>query len=304
MNDSREIIENKTKTKNKKKNKNKNKSKTCEGPKPEKYTKCDDSLDSCQVQDTELHREKIYSALKESIKINKWFYLSLILCFYIFKQSNPETSYIILIVSYIFIMVAGHISHRISHHVNFTDIYNKFKKNNINPCIDNIILKTCKVLDFHSTTHHDSAINKQPENILYEFVNNILAQGGSLILLVTFVNYFIDFRVILMWALAYATNHNINYLFLKPSTHRDHHLHDDTNFGIDFADILFDTKHDLDDIEMHNHISINLILVTLLIVYFYKWINSKEWNKWNEKCLLCFSGLVSRIYDRSRSTNG
>lgn len=273
MNDSKEIMENKTKNKNK--NKNKIKNKTCEEP---EYTKCvDDSLDSCHIQDTQLHKDKIYSALKESIKINKWFYLSLILCFYIFKQSNPDnTSYIILVVSYIFIMIIGHVSHRISHNVNFTDVYNKFKKNNINPCIDNIIIKTCKVLDFHSTTHHDSAINKQPENILYEFVNNILAQGGSLILLVTFVNYFIDFRVILMWALAYATNHNINYLFLKPSTHRDHHLHDDTNFGIDFADILFDTKHDLDDIEVHNHISINLILVTLLIVYFYKWLNSRE----------------------------
>ena len=76
MNDSKEKIENKTKNKNKNKNKTKNKSKSCE--EPEKYTKCYDSLDSCQVQDTQLHREKIYSALKESIKINKWFYLSLI----------------------------------------------------------------------------------------------------------------------------------------------------------------------------------------------------------------------------------
>ena len=268
MNDLKEKTENKTKTKNKKKFKNK--SKYCEGLEPEKYTKCVD--DSRQVEeDTQLHREKLYSALKESIKINKWFYLSLIFCFYMFKQSSPEnTSYLTLVFSYIFIMISGHLSHRISHHLNFTEIYNKFKKNNINPCIDNILLKTCKVLDFHSTTHHDSAINKQPVNILHEFLNNLLAQGGFLILSVKFANYFIDFRVILMWALVYGTGHNINYLFLKPSTHRDHHLHDDTNFGIDFADILFDTKHDLDDIEMHNHISINLILVTLLIVYFYK----------------------------------
>ena len=167
-------------------------------------------------------------------------------------------------------MIAGHVSHRISHHLNFTDTYNKFKKSNINPCMDNFLLKTCKVLDFHSTTHHDSAINKQPENILYEFLNNMLAQGGFFILIVTFVNYFIDFRVILMWMLAYATNHNINYLFLKPSTHRDHHLDGNTNYGIDLADILFDTKYDLDDVETHNHISINLILITLLIIYIYK----------------------------------
>ena len=269
MKDSKKIVENKTKTKTKtkNKNKNKNKSKPCEEP---EYTKYVD--DSRQVQDTQLHKDKFNSALKESIKVNKWFYLSLILCFYMFKQSSPDnTSYIILVFSYIFIMITGHISHRISHHLNFTDAYNKYKKNNINSCIDNIILKTCRVLDFHSTTHHDSTINKQPTNILYEFLNNLLAQGGFFIIVVKFFNYFIDFRVILMWALAYATNHNINYLFLKPSTHRDHHLDGNTNYGIDIADIIFDTKYDLDDIEMHNHISINIILVTLFIIYFYKW---------------------------------
>ena len=230
-----------------------------------------DDLPRQVEEDIQLHKDKLYSALKESIIVNKWFYFSLILCFYMFKQSNPEkTSYITLVFSYIFIMIAGHVSHRISHHLNFTDIYNKFKKNNINPCMDNILSKTCKVLDFHSTTHHDSEINKQPVNILYEFLNNMLAQGGFFIIIVTFVNYFIDFRVILMWMLAYATNHNINYLFLKPSTHRDHHLDGNTNYGIDLADILFDTKYDLDDVETHNHISINLILITLLIIYIYK----------------------------------
>jgi hypothetical protein len=278
MNDLKEIVENKTKNKTKNKNKNKNKSKhknkPCEELEEPEYTKCVNSLDSRQVQDTQLNKDKKYSALKESIKVNKWFYLSLILCFYMFKQSSPDnTSYIILVFSYIFIMVTGHGSHRISHHLNFTDAYNKYKKNNTNrwTCMDNIILKTCRVLDFHSTTHHDSAINKQPSNILYEFLNNMLAQGGFFILVVKFVNYFIDFRVILMWMLVYATNHNINYLFLKPSTHRDHHLDGNTNYGIDFADILFDTKYNLDDIEIHNHISINIILVTLLIIYFYKW---------------------------------
>jgi len=266
MNESKGTLNKKTKTKTKMKTKTKTKTKT----KNENENEPRDDL-LRQVEDTQLHKDKLYAALKESIKINKWFYFSLILCFYMFKQSNPEnTSYITLVFSYIFIMIAGHVSHRISHHINFTDIYNKFKKSNINPCIDNILLKACKVFDFHTTTHHDSAINKQPENILYEFLNNMLAQGGSLIIIVTFVNYFIDFRVILMWMLAYATNHNINYLFLKPSTHRDHHLDGNTNYGIDFADILFDTKYDLDDVETHNHISINLILVTLVIIYFYK----------------------------------
>ena len=264
MNECKGIINKKINKKNKKmKTKNENEN--------ENENEMRDDLPRQVEEDIQLHKDKLYSALKESIIVNKWFYFSLILCFYMFKQSNPEkTSYITLVFSYIFIMIAGHVSHRISHHLNFTDIYNKFKKNNINPCMDNILSKTCKVLDFHSTTHHDSEINKQPVNILYEFLNNMLAQGGFFILIVTFVKHFIDFRVISMWMLAYATNHNINYLFLKPSTHRDHHLDGNTNYGIDFADILFDTKYDLDDVENHNHISINLILVTLLIIYIYK----------------------------------
>ena len=94
MNDSKEIT--------KKKTKNKNKNKNCE--ELEKYTKCD-SFNSCKIQDTQLHKDKLNYAFKESIKVNKWFYLSLGLCFYMFKQSNPDnTSYIILVISYIFIM--------------------------------------------------------------------------------------------------------------------------------------------------------------------------------------------------------
>ena len=263
MNDLKEITKNKTKTK-------KNKTKPCEEPKPEKYTK-DDSIDLRKVQDIQLHKDKLNYALKESIKKNKWFYLSLGLCFYMFKQSNPDnTSYILLVISYVFIMVAGHVAHRISHHLNFTNAYNKYKKNNVNPRIDNILLKFCRFLDFHAVTHHDTTINKQPANLLYEFVNNVITQGGAIIIFVKLIDYFIDFRVILLWAFMYATTHNINYIFTKPSTHRDHHLHDDTNYGIDISDILFDTKHDLDDIEMHNHVSINLIVITLIIIYFYK----------------------------------
>jgi hypothetical protein len=221
--------------------------------------------------ETQIHKDKLNVAFKESIIKNKWFYLTLLLCFYMFKQSNPNnTSYILLIVSYIFILIVGHITHRISHCINFTNTYNKFKKNNMNPLIDRLLLKFFWFLDFHSETHHDSTINKQPANILYEFFNNVITQGGTIIILVKLINYLIDFRVVILWSLVYATTHNINYVFLKPSVHRDHHLNDNTNYGFDIADIIFDTKYNLDDIETHNHISINLLIITLLIVYFYK----------------------------------
>ena len=239
--------------------------------KNKKITKCDDS-NSNNAENSNIHKEKLNIAFKESIQKNKWFYLTLLLCFYMFKQSNPNTtSYLSLGVSYIFILILGHMSHRISHNVNFTKMYNKFKKNNINPRIDEYLLHFCRFLDFHSITHHDTTINKQPANILYEFINNVITQGGAIVIFVKLVNYFIDFRVVMLWAFMYATTHNINYVLLKPSVHRDHHIDNNTNFGIDIADILFDTKYNLDDIETHNHVSINLIIITLIIVYFCKW---------------------------------
>lgn len=136
----------------------------------------------------------------------------------------------------------------------------------MNGYIDSILTSVFRFMDFHSVTHHDSSINKQPANVCYEFMNNFFTQGGGLVLFVWFCNRCIDMRVILLWALMYATAHNINYLFLKPTVHRDHHLHEDTNYGLDIADIIFDTKYDLTDIEDYNHISINLIVITAIMV--------------------------------------
>jgi sterol desaturase/sphingolipid hydroxylase (fatty acid hydroxylase superfamily) len=139
----------------------------------------------------------------------------------------------------------------------------------MNGHVDSILTSVFRFMDFHSVTHHDSSINKQPVNVCYEFMNNFFTQGGWLVLFVWFCNRCIDMRVILLWALMYASAHNINYMFLKPTVHRDHHLHEDTNYGLDIADIIFDTKYDLNDIEDYNHISINLIVITAIMVYFF-----------------------------------
>jgi hypothetical protein len=226
------------------------------------------------------HKDVLHVAFIKSVTTNKWFYLTLVICFSIFKlqdvvlsSESPSSlsstsTYSGLIFSFIFILIFGHITHRLSHNVNFTQVYHNHKKDNINEHVDSILIKICTFLDFHRTTHHDTSINKNPINIFYEFMNNFLTQGGILILFVWFCNRCIDMRIILLWALMYATAHNINYMFLKPTVHRDHHLHEDTNYGLDIADIIFDTKYDLNDIEDHNHISINLIIITLIITYF------------------------------------
>lgn len=273
MNNFRENDDNKKKSCKKSKKKNK------------KLTKCDNSNNKESVN---IHKDKLYIAFKESIKKNKWYYLTLLSCFFMFKQSSPDnTSYLSLIVSYILILILGHIGHRISHNVNFTKTYNKYKKNNMNPRINELLSSFCRFLDFHSITHHDTTINKQPANILYELINNLITQGGALVLLVKLINNYLDLRVIMLWALMYATTHNINYVLLKPSVHRDHHVDSSTNFGIDIADILFDTKYNLDDIETHNHVSINLIIITLVIIYYCKFITD-GWNKIIYYILLAF----------------
>ena len=220
-----------------------------------------------------LHKDALNDALIKSIKTNKWFYFTLFVCFSMFKiqdfiVSNKQSSYTGFVFSFIFILLFGHVVHRFSHNIDFTQVYNNHKKSNMNTHVDFILTKMCSLLDFHRTTHHDSNINKQPVNIFYEFMNNFLTQGGGLILFIWFCNCFIDMRIVLLWALMYATAHNINYMIIKPSVHRDHHLHEDTNYGLDVADILFDTKYDLNDIEDHNHISINLITITLVIIFF------------------------------------
>ena len=88
-------------------------------------------------------------------------------------------------------------------------------------------------------------------------------QGFSIVILIKTM----DIRVILLWAFMYATIHNINYLYIKPSTHQGHHLNSHTNYGIDYMDIILNTKSDFNDIETHNHAAINLLVITYIITY-------------------------------------
>ena len=124
-------------------------------------------------------------------------------------------------------------------------------------------------MDFHDMTHHNSDINKKPINIIYEFINNIAMQGGILSIVIYASQYY-SFPGIMLWALMYATVHNINYLIIPPKTHQNHHKNKHSSYGIDIWDVLFNTKNDPDEIEVYNHMSINLILITLGIVYLYK----------------------------------
>lgn len=221
----------------------------------------------------------------KSIKLNYFFWLSTLICIrlltYFGKKGHTFSEGVI---SFYFAILVGYGIHYISHAYDFGKLYEessfsvikylkKFK--NIDRLIRFLLLYT---FDFHDKIHHDTSINKKKVNIFYEFFQNILTEGGFLIIVAIFTNLKINIygckfalnkTVILLWGILYATVHNINYAFQKISQHTNHHIDPRTNYALDTLDILFDTKYDLDNIENLNwNWGGNMIIITLLMIYF------------------------------------
>lgn len=207
--------------------------------------------------------------LWKSIYLNWMFYISLIGCCY-YISINTHYSFKQAILTIIFISMLGYFVHMGGHYTHLTQIY-KANNNYItnNSVLDYIVTKLCHFADFHDTTHHDSDINKQPLNVIYEFINNFVLQGGLVAYLASSASNYC-FPAIILWALMYATVHNINYILMPPKTHQNHHMNKHSSYGLDIWDVIFNTKQDPDEIEVYNHMSINMILLTLGIVYYYK----------------------------------
>jgi len=209
-------------------------------------------------------------AIYKNIKQNFIFYIVLTLCLFTFTKCNhnKSKSYLTLF-SLGVVSFAGYFVHLVSHYMEFklSTMYNSY--DNIftqNKYINWIALNVIDFYEFHFKTHHDTTVNKTFKNIFYEFMNNFISQGGVLIILKYCLDL-LDNRVILLWALLYATVHNINYNILSPSTHQEHHINDKTNYGMDIWDIIIGSKFNWDNIETHNHAAINLIVITAGIYY-------------------------------------
>jgi len=216
------------------------------------------------------------NAILKSVKQNYIFYIVLICCIYAFtKGEDNKSSFPIGILTICFVTLYGYVMHYISHYYKNTvsEIYktydNVFTRNKY---FDWCSRKAIYFMEFHSSTHHDTEVNKQYKNIAMEFINNVATQGVLLLFIKYFLNI-LDNRVILLWALFYATAHNINYIIVKPSTHKEHHIDDKTNYGIDIWDIIIGSKYDWNNIETHNHFAINFIVITAVIIYFSKKFN-------------------------------
>ena len=213
-----------------------------------------------------INQSKSLILLIKNIKINYPFYCVSLICLY-FLSKKTNHNYIFSVISFIFISGFGYFVHWCSHAIPWTELYEKqdnfFTKNKYT---DEIARCFLKFMEFHDITHHDSDINKSFKNIFLEAVNNSVTQG-LLFVFVAIIIKQIDLWACVLWALLYATFHNINYLYVKPDTHINHHIDPTTNFGIDIWDIIFNTKYENEEPEDYNHYSINLILLTIILYY-------------------------------------
>jgi hypothetical protein len=247
------------------------------------------------------------SPVIKSIQINQFFWISVILSVLFLSyitMGNSVSSYISGIYTYIFIAFWGYLMHYISHEYTFTELYTTstnpiLKKIRSIPILNTVIKTILETsIDFHSITHHNTEINRTPNNVIVEVVQNFLTQGALLVLFNNYLSPTFSFsrpnsslfkiklnnNILLLWALFYATVHNINYRFTHPIEHENHHLDPQTNYGIDIVDIIlnskYNTKHKNNNnkkdkhtsnitIEDHNHAAINIIIITIMLSWPY-----------------------------------
>jgi hypothetical protein len=246
---------------------------------------------------------KNFKYLTKSFTHNFLFWIAVVLSIIYLSKIHPDNSVFMGLFSFIIAMIIGWLVHYASHNFDATALYLKFynykkyKNKSMNPSffsyfrsfIDTfylhpIILNFFKfTVDFHDHIHHDTSINKQWHYILIEFIQNIFMEGGIIVLFSMLFqfsfsifgnHYSFNHPVIWMWAFLYATVHNINYLIIHPECHVEHHLNEQTNFGIDTLDILFNTKFNVENIEIMNHAAINVAIITTILIALIKYKNN------------------------------
>lgn len=206
--------------------------------------------------------EYIYSSLKQN-----WFFYFIIVVSCLLISFKTYNSFLSNIFTIVFVSLIGYIVHIISHNINSKQLYKNSKLKNLhdNNILNTVILSICDFIDFHDIVHHNTKINKELYNIILEFINNFMMQGGILILII-FIFRNLSIPMILFWAFVYTTTHNINYLiYYTPQVHKNHHKNKHSSYGIDIWDIMFNTKYDYNEIEQHNHMSINMLIFVIFL---------------------------------------
>ena len=205
------------------------------------------------------------------------------------KNNNIFENLIIGWISYLICVFGQYYSHYIAHKYQFRVIIDNFLKENKN--IKKIIpeyflwgmYQMASIADFHHDVHHNSIINNSWKNIFIEFIQNLYFQGIGSIIFLKLLNfgiqinkkvYELNYSIFFAMSILYATIHQINYKLLDninetthyAKCHHQHHLNNTTNYGIDFIDIILNTKYDM-EIELMNHGTINVVLITLFVLF-------------------------------------
>lgn len=203
------------------------------------------------------------------LKVNYIFYFGILTILFLFSIKNLDFSSNFF--SLIIIMTIGYLIHLFAHKYNFEQLLHNFVNNHFcykNEMFKNYAKKLGKLIDFHSTVHHDPDENKKIKNLFFEFLHNFIFQGFVPFLFLI-ISRKLNPKIFIIWGLFYASMHIINYSIVKPESHKQHHeLDEKTNYGLEIMDIIFNSKYD-DEIENHNHGIINMIIL-FFVFYFLK----------------------------------
>jgi len=163
----------------------------------------------------------------------------------------------------------------VSHNISFYDLMYVPAEKYLHPFFKYILRKLVFLADFHDIIHHDSNINKKPINLVIEGLQNIYTQGLFLMLInFVFFNNILNNYIILMWGLTYTTLHLINFNIYVSKNHEKHHENPQINFELYLFDILFNTiDEDVDYVEDMNILSVNVTLITILLLIYIKFKN-------------------------------
>lgn len=238
--------------------------------------------------------------IRKAISINKRFWITILtatIFLALLQRGNASNQLKILVslLSLIITAIIGWLVHLFSHTFDFTQMLSHIQNNSntlkqifkIIPPFKFLAFTLTNQLDFHHKIHHNTNINKQPINLVIEFIQNILTQGLLLALLLRSLGIAFNakhgktpiqfnYATITMYAFLYATVHIINYNLYPSICHEQHHENEKTNLGIDFLDVLFNHKYDPICIEHVNHYAINISIICLIIYFLYKYINPKH----------------------------
>lgn len=195
-------------------------------------------------------------------------------------------------ISFILSMMSGYWIHVASHqydtnfiYSNITNLWTSLFNTPVPPKLKKLFPFFAYSINFHDYIHHNSEINKNWEHVIVECASNMFTQGIAIILLYKILGIqlningsiiSLNYPIIFAWSLLYATIHNINYNIITPHCHIQHHINKYTNYGIDFMDIIFNTKYDQVP-EAMNHASINIFAIMLLIIFIKSFCNPENY---------------------------